>query len=208
MFRFAHIARSQVCKLVGSAVILCGLALPAQAASITGLEMALPQPGEGTVSPGLAVRYYFHEFRHIREVISWQDYEDGKVGDPLPSLDYRSGDGPVLTSTASDSVGAHILGFIHLAEAGLYSFATQSNDGVRVSLGGKQIIDDPDVHADRYSDPVEVVIETAGWYPIEVYYFERKVTSTLQLYWLQPDEEEGSMTVVPPEVFAHPKQAN
>ena len=91
----------------------------------------------------------------------------------------------------------------YYAYAVLYIFAAQSNDGLSVDIGGKTVVYDPDVHADRYSQPVEVEIKTAGWYPLDVWYFERKNTSTLRLYWLKPDEEEGSMTIVPKDVFGH-----
>jgi len=201
MFRPAFI----IAAIFGGLLLSAASAVPARAQAVTGVTMTLPQPLEGTVAQGLKVRYYYHLFRHIDELVNWREYDKGEAGAPLTGLNYRNGDEYVLTSKAADGVGAHIVGMIYLADPGLYAFATQSNDGVRVSLGGKMIIDDPDVHSDRYSDPVEVEIATAGWYPIEVLYFERKVTATLRLFWLQPDEEEGSMTVVPPEVFAYPK---
>ncbi len=191
--------------LLAALIVSVALSTASRAAAITDLAPVQPQPAAGALSPGLSVHYYFSLFRDIEQLIDWQKYEKGKPGEPLPALNYRSGEGAVLTSTMDDGVGAHIQGMIHLAEPGLYAFATQSNDGVRVSLGGKMIINDPDVHSDRYSDPVEIEIKNAGWYAIEVMYFERKVTSTLQLYWLLPDEEEGSMAVVPPEAFAHLK---
>jgi len=201
MFRLPRFAG----LLLTVALVSAALGAPLRAATITDLALAQPQPAAGASSPGLSVRYYFSLFRDIEELISWQKYEKGKPGAALSALNYRSGEGNVLTSNIDDGVGAHIKGMIYLEDPGLYAFATQSNDGVRVSLGGKMIIDDPDVHADRYSDPVEVEIKSAGWYPIEVLYFERKVTSTLQLFWLLPDEEEGSMAVVPAEYFAHMK---
>lgn len=201
MFRLPHLGAT----LLGAAFLSLALAAPLRAAPVSDLALAAPQPLEGTVNPGLSVRYYYHLMRDIDELIRWQEHDKGEAGEPLVALNYRNGDGIVLTSKAEDGVGAHIKGLIYLESAGRYAFATQSNDGVRVMLGGKLIIDDPDVHSDRYSDPVEVEIKSAGWYPIEVYYFERKVTSTLQLFWLLPDEEEGSMAVVPAEYFVHPK---
>ncbi len=193
----------RILMLCVAAALAIGLSGVGALAAVTGVEAASPQPAEGSLKPGLSVVYYRHMFRHVEEIPEWAKYREGKPGKPLHSLNYRTGLDPVLTSGAEDGVGAHIKGFIKFDTPGTYTFATQSNDGVRLFIGGKMILEDPDVHADRYSDPVEVEIKSAGWYPIEVLYFERKNTSTLQLYWLQPDDEEGSMALVPAEAYGY-----
>ena len=40
---------------------------------------------------------------------------------------------------------------------------------------------------------------------LDLLYFERKGTSTLELYWKQPGDEDGGMALVPAEAFAHLK---
>ena len=160
-----------------------------------------PQPSG--LKPGLKVGYYVKLFRTVEELQEWADYKDAFPGKPLPKLDYRTGVDKVLTSSLADGVGAHITGFIRFDETGTYAIAAQSNDGLQVKIGGKVVVYDPDVHADRYSQPVEIEIKKAGWYPLDAWYFERKNTSTLRLYWLTPDEEEGSMTIIPEEVYGH-----
>jgi hypothetical protein len=86
----------------------------------------------------------------------------------------------------------------------LYDLEPGPEPDARVWAGGEQILDDPDVHADRFSDPAWVTIEEAGRYPITVLYFEKKNTSTLQLYWLKPTDEPGPMFIVPAESFLTP----
>jgi len=184
------------------AMLLLPTIPPAQSAGNQPPAPAEPQPAPAELQPGLAVRYYAEFFRHIDELIDWQRYKEGKEGPPLPKLDYRSGEGNVLTSERDDAVGAEIIGLIHLDTPGTYTFNFRSNDGVRMWLGGVEVLDDPDVHADRFSDLAEVEIEEAGWYPLKILYFERKNTSTLQLFWLKPDDQ-GSMAIVPAEAFAH-----
>ena len=160
-----------------------------------------PQPSD--LKPGLKVGYYSKLFRTVEELQEWAQYKDPFPGEPLPKLDYRTGIDKVLTSSLEDGVGAHITGFIRFDETGTYSIAAQSNDGLQVKIGGKVVVYDPDVHADRYSQPVEIEIKKAGWYPLDAWYFERKNTSTLRLYWLTPDEEEGSMTIIPSGFYGH-----
>ena len=67
-------------------------------------------------------------------------------------------------------------------------------------IGSRLIHSDPDVHPDTMSDPIPVKIDKPGWYALQIRYFERKNTSTLQLYWSKPG---GGNEIVPAEAFAH-----
>ncbi len=165
-------------------------------------QAATPQPGADALAPGLAVTYYFGKIDHIREIAGWAKGE-GKVGPPIPMLNYNVGQGKVLTSDASDMVMAVIRGYLHFERPGSYTLLVNSNDGVRIQLGGRQIYDDPDVHADRLSDPLAVEIREPGWYPLEVLYFEKKNTATLELFWLPPGA--ADFDFVPAAAFAHAK---
>ncbi len=79
----------------------------------------------------------------------------------------------------------------------------QSNDGVELTIGGQVVIRDPNVHADRYSELTLVEIDEPGWYRLELLYFEKRNTSTLELYWLPPGATAGGLTFVPADSFAH-----
>ncbi|MBO0335080.1 hypothetical protein J0X12_15770 [Sneathiella sp. CAU 1612] len=185
-------------------VLLFGLAiLPvlAHAETFTGLKPASPQPDPANLKPGLAVTYYGVKVDSIRELEENMGYMDGKPGAPIPMLNYQVGAGNVLTSNSNDMVGAIIKGFIKMEQPGRYVFMVHSNDGVWVAIGDKLIYEDPDVHADRFSDEIVVEISEPGWYPIHIKYFEKKNTSTLELYWEAPGF--GEMDYVPAEVFGH-----
>jgi hypothetical protein len=92
---------------------------------------------------------------------------------------------------------------IRFPEAGRWLLTTQSNDGVRVRVGGTVIIEDPDVHPDQFAPNAELNIGEPGWYEIAVTYFERKNTSTLKLFWQPPGQTE--FAIVPAEAFVHLK---
>ena len=166
-----------------------------------GPAPADPQPNGTALKDGLAVKYYFAKYNHIRELETWMKYKKGKPGDPIPKLDYKVDSGPVLTSGVEDLVGAHITGYIGFDAPGTYRFQVTSNDGVRISLGGVEIYQDPDVHPDRTSDPIAVEIGQAGWYPLEVLYFEKKNTSTIELRWSPPGGSDFDF--VPASAFKH-----
>ncbi|MAL79481.1 MAG: hypothetical protein CMN55_10280 [Sneathiella sp.] len=186
-----------------AAVLLLLMAAPAWAdtPSFSGLKPAVPQPDAATLKPGLAVTYYGVEVNSLRKLEENMDYMDGTPGTPIPMLNYQVGAGNVLTSNSNDMVGADIKGFIHLKNPGRYMFMVHSNDGVRLTIGEKMLFEDPDVHADRFSDEIIVEISEPGWYPIHILYFEKKNTSTLELYWEAPGF--GDMDYVPEEVFGH-----
>jgi len=166
---------------------------------------ASPQPDAAALQPGLEVSYYIGLFRHIDEFADWTNNK-GKPGTVIPKIDWKVGKGIVLDSGYDDGVGVRISGLIRMETAGEYKFAFNSNDGFRLIVGGVEVVEDPDVHADRMSDIGSINIATPGWYPIKVIYFERKNTSTLQMFWRPAGAaSSGSMPIVPPEVLAHVK---
>ena len=195
--------RPALCAASLVLVLLTGLADAEPAAAQTAVAPVAPQPAEGAVQPGLAVRYYFHMFRHINELIDWQDYKEGKPGPVIKRLNYQVGQDDVLTSGVDDGVGAEITGLIRLDKAGTYAFALHSNDGVRLWVGGAQVVEDPGVHADQFSPIGEVLVEMPGWHAFKLLYFERKNTSTLQLHRRRPGDPPGTMPLVPADVLGH-----
>ena len=162
---------------------------------------AEPQPVAASLSDGLAVRYYFSQFSKIGELTSWMDYDDGQPGKPLDRLSYDAGKGNVLTSGSDDLVGAHITGYLKLESPGTYRFQVTTNDGVRVHLGGTRIHEDPNTGPARTSDPIPVEIGEPGLYPIEIWYFEKKGTSVLDVQWSPPGSD--GMTPVPLSAMKH-----
>ncbi len=162
-------------------------------------QMAAP---DADLKPGLEVCYMYEFVRHIDEFAEWEKYKKCKPGAPLEMLDSMVGKDKVLTSESDDGVMAKIKGYIHLDKAGTYGFAFESNDGVRLKIDGNLIVEDPDVHADRFSDIGVMEVATPGWYPMTIDYFERKNTSTLRFFW-NPPGSEGTMPLVPPEALAH-----
>ena len=186
-----------------TSAIMAFAGVPALAADpVTGLAKADPQPSAEQLKPGVSVTYYKNAFRSTSEIPEWAKYDTGFKGEPILLLDYAVGDGEVLTSGRVDEVGADIRGFIRFEKAGTYTLAMQSNDGVDLTIGGKTVIKDSDVHADRFSELVPVEITEPGWYPLHLLYFERRNTSTVELYWNLPGEG-GVMDFVPAEAFAH-----
>ena len=160
---------------------------------------ASPQPDAGKLQPGLAAGYYYAMYHDVGEFRPMTQHR----APPVVQLNYPSGGtNYVLTAQSSDGVAADLKGFIKLDRAGTWKFRMLSNDGVRVTLGGKKIIDDPGVHTDHMADSDAIDVSKPGWYEFQVMYFQRKGTWALTLYWQPPGAEQE---VVPAEAFAHVK---
>jgi PA14 domain len=189
--------------ITGTAVAgLLVVATAAGAEMLSGLKAAEPQPSAEQLQPGLAVAYVYGRFNHLNE-FKTKKFEAGK---PLPQLDYRMGEGAVLTTKERDQVGALITGFIRFEKAGTYGFDVTSNDGVRVEIGDKLLYEDPTVHSDDTSDRIDVKIDQPGWYPIRILYYEKKGTATLVLRWVPPPADpKAKPAAVPAAAFGHLK---
>ena len=189
--------------LIGAAVLVAamnGLVPAASAEPVTGLALAQPKE-TASLAAGLGVRYLIAKFDTISEIELMATWKEPRVGTPIPMLNYNVGPDSVLTTKAHDLVGAFIDGFIKFDKPGIFLLAVQHNDGVRLSIGGKEIYDYPFVTPDNFSPNLEVRIDQPGWYPISLIYFEKRNTSTLELYWQPPGTDE--FVFVPAEAFAH-----
>jgi hypothetical protein len=153
--------------------------------------------------PGLAVLYFKHPFvRDLDALPRGEDArEQGWRGAPIPHLDHRFGRGPVFESGTNRGIALEMSGYIRLERTGTYSFQANTNDGFRLSIDGRRLIDDPLWHADRFSPEARLTILEPGWYSMRIRYFQRKGTATLQLYWQPPGEP--AYAIVPAGVLAH-----
>ncbi|MHB1218184.1 MAG: PA14 domain-containing protein [Alphaproteobacteria bacterium] len=189
--------RAYAVRLASVAAAACVAASLAMAAPVPGVKPAQPQPAADKLQPGLSVNYTYMMFSHVSEVPKGGK---GKPGPVLANLDHRTDSGNVLTATNSMGVGAQINGFIKLDKPGTYTFELLSNDGVKWTVGGVLMHEDPGIHGDTTSPPVEVAVTEPGWYAFSMDYFQRKGTSALRLSWKPPGGQ--TMVVVPPEAFA------
>lgn len=166
-----------------------------------GAAIAADAPMRGAgMEAGLNVDYYYNDFGHVDEVVEYASRKSSAPGDPLPNLDFRGGSGkPVLNQKHKDFVGAIITGFINFSGAGTHMLKVRSNDGVRIAIGGLTVYEDPEPHPDRTSDAVPVAVSEAGWLPIEIIYFERRGSWSIELTW----QENGEFSAIPASHFAH-----
>ncbi len=163
------------------------------------LKPAKPQPA--ALSEGLAVEYAFPgDVQSLRDAYVSLGTR-GKPGAPMTAgLNYLAGSGnrQALTSGQEHRVAARITGYMKFDAPGDYTLEVYSNDGIQITLGGREIVK---VDAKRGCDPtgeVEVRVPSAGWYEIEALYWQRKGGSCLIMEWAG---EGGALDVVPASAF-------
>ena len=157
-----------------------------------------PAPDAAALKPGLAVFYANISANSITDV---EIAGRGKPGKALLHLNWQASDTPVMTSAFANQVSAQISGFMRFPDPGTYVLKIRSNDGVRLSIGGAKVIEDPSVHAARFSQPASLVIKNTGWYKLDMLYFQKGGSAVLELYWQPP--KAADFVIVPGGAFAH-----
>jgi hypothetical protein len=160
---------------------------------------ASPQPAAASLKPGLDVRYWPYDLHSVNDVERLAKSGGGNKGAPLPGLNYDDSTNPVLTSNLRQEVGAEITGFIKFPQSGKYQIGANSNDGVRIFIGGDKVTEDPGIHAMGPSPTGEINVEGGVWYPLRILYFQRHGTWGLQLLWAPAGRDLG---VVPANALA------
>lgn len=183
-------------------LVFCIAATAALAQTQGGKRQPLnPAPAADSLKPGLLPQYFRNlEFNHVDELIRAAQRGPGAPGAPVPNIDAVEASGRMWDSQATQLWGVRFDGLIRL-ERGEHYFAVNSNDGVRVFLGGPMLLEDPDVHADRLSNPVQVNVTEPGWYPLVIWYFQKRNTAALQLLWQPPGA--ANFDPVPADRLAH-----
>jgi len=194
--------RGQRLRLLQIVVLVVGYlaGIPASLAldPVVGATLWSPQPAVSELRPGLAVTYDYARRVHVDDI---EVLSNPVIGKPLDNIAHRTVDGKVLTAKRAMMVAAHIRGLIRFEAPGTYTFRIESNDGVKARIGDQQIWVDPEIHSNRWSPPIPLVIDAPGWYELWINYYQKKGTSALQLVWTVPGSE--SETHVPPEVLTH-----
>jgi PA14 domain len=155
------------------------------------------------LEPGLPVYFRYSFYRHI-DIMPTDEtmMAEGTPGKPVIFLNHRFQES-VFDSNAEKGVGVFLKGYLKMDAPGIYHFKAMSNDGIRVVVNGEEVVLDPTVHSDRFSDIGQVNINKTGWYPLTVKYFQRKGTARLELYWQPPGTD--TFEIIPAAAYGHVK---
>jgi hypothetical protein len=173
--------------------------------TFTDLVPLTPQPDTASVQGGLSVWYLpDFNFEHVGEMPKGDPpYSWGFAGKkPILILDRKfEPQEKVFDSGQHRGVALQMDGMIKFPTSGQYGIMALSNDGIRVYIGEKRVINDPDWHGDRFSRNNILELSESGWYPFKLKYFQRRGTAALKLFWKKPEDVDFS--IIPAEAYGH-----
>ena len=128
----------------------------------------VPQPEPIANESGLRYRYYHGSWQQVPDFSGMEAVKSGTVADF--SLEPR---------TQQDHYGFLFEGYIHIKQAGKYTFYTSSDDGSKLWIGEQLLVDNDGLHA--LQERLGVVYLAEGYHPIRVAFFDRKYADGLQV---------------------------
>lgn len=103
------------------------------------------------------------------------------------AVDFAFGDGsPDASVLGADAFSARWTGEVLAPVSGSYVFSTVSDDGVRLWVDGKLIIDRFDDHPRRTDSASPLTLEAGKRYAIKLEYYERGGVAEARLHWSYP----------------------
>ena len=172
--------------------------------TFTDLVPIIPQPDSASIQGGLSVWYLpDFNFEHVGEMPKGDPpYSWGFAGKPILILDRKfDPQEKVFDSGQHRGIALQMDGMIKFPTFGQYALMALSNDGLRVYIGGKRVINDPNWHGDQFSRKNKLEFTESGWYPFKLKYFQRLGTAALKLFWKKPGDEDFS--IIPAEAYGH-----
>ncbi len=176
----------------------------AETAEPTAIKDISPVALEGKeMVPGLKPTYYLEYFK--RDVSYLQKMIPGEFksfeGKPITQINHQFEKGKVFDSGEKRGVAIRMRGYLHFRESGIYSMQALSNDGVLLHISEQLALNDPKQHSDQLSNISRITIETPGWYPLSIDYFQRKGTAAFKLFWKLPAAND--FEVIPKWAYGH-----
>lgn len=108
-------------------------------------------------------------------------------------IDFNWGSGKIVNDN-SDNVSIRWTGRIKAPKEGRYTFITRSDDGVRLWIDDKLIINDWEEHLTEIHRATLNLRK--GYHRIKIEYFEKKEAANLRLTWILPESNTEKM--IPP----------
>ena len=116
-----------------------------------------------------------------------QNFSGTQVRRTDPSVDFNWGNGSPDPSIGADTFSTRWMGQVEAPVSGDYTFTTNTDDGVRLFVDGKQVID---AWRDRgpTDDSATVTLEVGRRYDIQMDYYENGGGAVARLHWSYPGQ--------------------
>jgi alpha-L-fucosidase len=130
-----------------------------------------------TFSPGLHFSYFEGDWDSLPDFSKEKMLEQGTVGNFKRS---PKNDG--------DHYGYEYRGFVKIPKTGVYTFATESDDGSSLFINNRPVVDNDGLHG--LKEVTGVVALSEGYHEIVVRFFEKSGGDDLKVFWEADDFEQ------------------
>ncbi|MFE2938457.1 family 16 glycoside hydrolase [Streptomyces sp. NPDC059255] len=170
-----------------AALLTGGLTAPAAEADERPFGDLPPQ------EPGVTLRVFDIQ-SPLSKLCDLKPAQTPNVDKLIPTVDWSSTEGFGFT----DNFVSQIIGNINVPADGTYAFRLISDDGSRLFVGGKKVIDHDGLHG---AEPKDGEISLApGYHPLRIDHFDRGGEQQVTLQWKPPGAD--SFTLVPNSVLS------
>ncbi|MFJ7995725.1 family 16 glycoside hydrolase [Streptomyces sp. NPDC096310] len=173
--------------LLLAALLTGGLAAPVAAADEKPFGDLPPQ------EPGVTLRVFDIQ-SPLSKLCDLKPAQTPNVDKLIPTVDWSSTDGFGFT----DNFVSQIIGNLQVPEDGTYAFRLISDDGSRLFLGDKKVIDHDGLHGAEPKDGEIALLP--GYHPLRIDHFDRGGGQQVTLQWKPPGAD--SFTLVPNSVLS------
>ncbi|HSV16324.1 MAG TPA: family 16 glycoside hydrolase [Tepidisphaeraceae bacterium] len=153
-------------------------------------------------SPGLVGEYF-------ENIAGFKALTQVKQREPFflrvdPQINFAAVEGEFYGSHLIENFGVRWTGAIHIDKPGTYTFDLRSDDGSKLTINGKTVVDHSRAHG-MEDKAGQVRFTTAGDYPLKLEYNQFASAAGCIFNWQPPNEKD--LSVVPASVLVHEKSA-
>lgn len=149
-----------------------------------------PEPGVSLADPQPGLAYAYYEAA-IQQLDQLHDLEPQSLG-------VATGKRFLAEAQVEDHFAVVYTGYLRIPRTGAYQLATISDDGSRLYLHDRLVVDNDGSHSTRQRTGLAAL--EAGWHPIRIEYFEDYSGEKLVIKQVGP---EGKTTLLTPADFVH-----
>jgi hypothetical protein len=158
------------------------------------------KPGHGLIGKVYIPGYIIQEMPDFKRMTPIYTFAAANLD--VPPRDYTEGFPTPQKQTVVEDFAIHFRGKLAIDTPGTYMFELFSDDGAKLYINGKLVVDNDGLHAPQSRQ--SYVGLTAGFHPVEIHYFQGpRVLIALQWFYKPPNRPRQ---IVPPEVIFHPSK--
>jgi hypothetical protein len=105
-----------------------------------------------------------------------------------PTVNFDWGGGSPEATIPLDNFSARWTGAVQAPATGDYVFSTNSDDGVRLWVDGRLLVDNWTIHGDTFNASVPIRLESGRKYEIKLEFFEAGGGALIRLHWTYPGQ--------------------